>query len=426
MITEKTKDLFKFIDFLHSNIDNFKQYDEVTNELNQLDKERDTLTPENNFKDKITFDEVQDKIKDKFQVIEQNIMQPIKLKATELKICDQTKEYFRLNFDLAEIDKTKKEFNKQDLSEILAYKNKYIEFKTETKSTVWQKFFFVDFEKTLSILFDYFNENNLSFIDEIKKYTTKKNQSSISDAQKKEIDKKYFPNGFFYKVKTFDFIIYSNSKRFDEPFESLQEYEKAVKNLRHRNALSFFHFIKNMNEADFIKEINNQYLDYTLENTENAEYWLKLTYDLVLKGFSVAGKIEDINLRGAFINWYNEKIKSIDIKQPQQIKTEKLKKTLFEFIHNVNDKENFLFELKNTFPTEKGKSIRAIINILENENIFIYGAREFTHLYDQLKVYFNRDIGTYQSIQDVKVVDTIISDTINKKLNPLIIKHKTT
>lgn len=181
----------------------------------------------------------------------------------------------------------------------------------------------------------------------------------ISDAQKREIDKKYFPNGFPYVITTFKPESYSNSKRFYKPFESLQEYEKVVKSLRHRNGLSFFHFIKNMNEADFIKEINNQYLDYTLENTENAEYWLKLTYDLVLKGFSVAGKIEDVNLRGAFINWHNEKIKSIDIKQPQQTETQRPDEVLLKN-KNIDIFKNDLgftifMKMYNLYKDEKNK-----------------------------------------------------------------------
>ena len=36
-----------------------------------------------------------------------------------------------------------------------------------------------------------------------------------------------------------------------------------------------------MNETDFIKEINNQFLNYALENSQHSELWLSLTYDLV-------------------------------------------------------------------------------------------------------------------------------------------------
>ncbi len=153
----------------------------------------------------------------------------------------------------------------------------------------------------------------------------KQTTTIITDIEKKEIDKKYLPNGFPYKVKTFDPYSYSNSKRFDEPFESLQEYEATVKNVRHINGLRFFHLIKGLNETDFINEINNQYLNYTLENTENSKHWLSLTYDLVLKGFSVAGKIDDVSLRGAFIKWYNITLNGLEPQQPKAVIPDEVK-----------------------------------------------------------------------------------------------------
>jgi len=55
MITDKIKALFQFIEFLHSNIENFKQFDTVINELYLLDKERHKLNPRKNFKDKLKF-----------------------------------------------------------------------------------------------------------------------------------------------------------------------------------------------------------------------------------------------------------------------------------------------------------------------------------------------------------------------------------
>ena len=43
MITPKIKALFQFIDFLHSNIDNFKQHDEVIKNLDSLTEETQRL-----------------------------------------------------------------------------------------------------------------------------------------------------------------------------------------------------------------------------------------------------------------------------------------------------------------------------------------------------------------------------------------------
>ena len=111
------------------------------------------------------------------------------------------------------------------------------------------------------------------------------------------------------------------------------------------------------------------------------------------------------------------------LKQPQLTEIKKTK-NLEQFITNIESKQNFLKDLKETFPTEKGKSIKAIIDLLVSDNIIIYGTKEFTQLYNELKLFFDRNIGTYNSIQNVKEVDNIIIDVIQKKLNPLIIKYK--
>jgi hypothetical protein len=176
----------------------------------------------------------------------------------------------------------------------------------------------------------------------------------ITENQKIEIDKKHFPNGFFYKTKNFD--EQKQSQRLNEPFESLELYDARVKNLRHSNALYFFYNIKSMNEGDFITEISNQYLNYTVENTENAGLWLSLTYDLVLKGFTVSGKIEDINLIGAFIDWYNSRIKELNISVENKavISNEEPKKELHNniFVGNSFEVWQSMFE---KFKIEKSK-----------------------------------------------------------------------
>jgi hypothetical protein len=101
-------------------------------------------------------------------------------------------------------------------------------------------------------------------------------------------------------------------------------------------------------------------------------------------------------------------------------------KVLFDYINNIEDKEAFLLDLKNAFPTEKGKSIKSFIDLLKNEDILIIGTKEFKHFVELLTDYFGRNIGTYNGIQNTKTIDKAISDPINTKLKPLIIKHKTT
>ena len=160
MITPKIKALFQFIEYLHSNIENFKQYDEVLRELHLLVKERNQLKPRHNFKDKLKFDEVQAEIEVKFKVIQENILQPIRTKATELNICDLNKTETVWNWNSTEIHQLKENFSKDDLPEIFSHKSKYIEYREKTKGEaffgLW--FFFDDLDEILKELFDYFKE----------------------------------------------------------------------------------------------------------------------------------------------------------------------------------------------------------------------------------------------------------------------------
>ena len=100
-------------------------------------------------------------------------------------------------------------------------------------------------------------------------------------------------------------------------------------------------------------------------------------------------------------------------------------KKLNDFVFNISDKVTFVQELKLMFPNEKGKTLKAIINILKVQNILIIGDREFKAFYDALKIEFNRDIGTYTSINDVKEIHEQITTPIESKVKLLINKHKT-
>lgn len=123
------------------------------------------------------------------------------------------------------------------------------------------------------------------------------------------------------------------------------------------------------------------------------------------------------------IDSQNSKLESLKNNESSK-KVQNLKKTLFDFIYNVIDKEGFINGLRKEFRTEKGIEIRAIINKLEEERVFVIGAREFKNFRDALEKKFDRKIGTYQSIQNVKDIDNSISEKINIRLNPIIKKYK--
>lgn len=195
---------------------------------------------------------------------------------------------------------------------------------------------------------------------------------------------------------------------------------------------------------EFIDKYNSDNFDSYIKENATIDYWNDLikTYKIerlnlssyvtamfafnheIKEGKSLLGKEFD-----GFCERQIEILKIENQYKPQQPKVNKpikRKKTLLEFIHNIENKEAFIQDLKKEFPTEQGKSIKAIVLKLVEVKILIYGTKEFLQFYNELSIYFNRDIGTYQSINDPKTIDNETTDIINKKLNPLIIKHKTT
>lgn len=160
MITPKIKNLFHFIEFLHSNIENFNQYENEINELYLLDKERQKINPLKNFAEKLEYDKIQLQIKDKHKVFQENIIQPIKDKANELSICNPDESRTLWNRNIAEITELKNNFSNEDLPVIFSHKNKYLEYRTKTKGEAFfgLGYFFDDLDQVLKELFNYFKE----------------------------------------------------------------------------------------------------------------------------------------------------------------------------------------------------------------------------------------------------------------------------
>jgi hypothetical protein len=66
--------------------------------------------------------------------------------------------------------------------------------------------------------------------------------------------------------------------------------------------------------------------------------------------------------------------------------------------------------LQSEFRIEKGKSIALIILVLQNHGILNLGNRQRTNLFNALKSYFNRNIGSKQSIFDYKFNESADKD----------------
>lgn len=160
MIPDKVKALFQFIEYLHSNIENFNKHNDLIKELEQLDKEKKQLKPRNNYKDKQQYDKVQAEIKKKFNLLQTNTASLIKAKAKELNVCNFDNEpNYSFNGIETDIHELKENFSKDDLPDIFKHKQQYIEYRTKTHKTFLSLEFFIDeLDEITKSLFDYFKE----------------------------------------------------------------------------------------------------------------------------------------------------------------------------------------------------------------------------------------------------------------------------
>lgn len=160
MITPKIKALFQFIEYLHSNIENFNQYNDLIKELELLDEERQKVRSKNTFKDKLKYDEVQAEIETKFKILQGNTANLIKAKAKELNVCNFDNEpNYSFNGIETDIRQLKENFSKNDLPVIFKHKQQYIEYRTKTHKTFLSLELFVyKLDEITKSLFDYFKE----------------------------------------------------------------------------------------------------------------------------------------------------------------------------------------------------------------------------------------------------------------------------
>jgi hypothetical protein len=255
------QNLFNFIDFLHTNIDNFNKYNDIKNELNLLNSERNNLEPENSFNDKLRFDEIQKEVEQKFNIIHKNIIQLIEDKATENRIFE---------FNRTQILELKQNSNSKDLEILLNLRDKYFTFLEKTNSEYFPKFLFSDLNRLLKELFDFFdksykNEFKMFESSTIVKHFRNKDFTKIEDIepQQKEIKipdevKKELHNNIF---KDNAFVVWqsmfvkfkiteSNRTDIDFMFEVMKYHNLIYDNIKY---VDIQNWINNVYEISFDK-----------------------------------------------------------------------------------------------------------------------------------------------------------------------------
>ena len=66
------------------------------------------------------------------------------------------------------------------------------------------------------------------------------------------------------------------------------------------------------------------------------------------------------------------------------------------------DRNTLAGKLKDEFKTEKGKAIHLLLLALQTNNLITIESREGKNIYTALQAFFDRDIGSYQSVHDFK------------------------
>jgi len=155
-MNQQIKALFKFIEYLHSNIQNFNQYDEVISDWVHSSKQLDKSNPNSN--DVQIERDIKESFKRNQDIIQKNIQEPIHSKATELNICDINNLETLWNWNIPEINNLKESFSKEDFPEIFEHKKKYIEFRTKINFNEFLLRFFAELDHILIALFDFFIE----------------------------------------------------------------------------------------------------------------------------------------------------------------------------------------------------------------------------------------------------------------------------
>ncbi|MBW1656657.1 hypothetical protein [Flavobacterium quisquiliarum] len=161
MIPSKIQALFTFIDYLNDNKNEYiEKYIPLTNELLELDKKRRVLNPNENYRSKQLYDEVQKEIDIKFPPLINYVYEPITNKLKQLEIWTGDEMFLSIwNNNIGDICDFKREFSIEDVPLIMESKLKYKSFREETNSNfMCLSFVFTSLDEILKELFDFFKD----------------------------------------------------------------------------------------------------------------------------------------------------------------------------------------------------------------------------------------------------------------------------
>lgn len=178
MITDKVKALFAFIDFLDKNKSEYiAKFIPLTIECLELGKQRSSLKPETNYKDKQQYDLIQTKIKDKFNLVYNNVTLPIERELKNLGIWGGENYYTSIyNNNISAILELTNNFKDEDIEDVIKYKHKYLSFRAEANSSFLSlELMFDELDEVLKLLFDFFKDTDKNEFETIETKTIQAN-----------------------------------------------------------------------------------------------------------------------------------------------------------------------------------------------------------------------------------------------------------
>jgi hypothetical protein len=183
MIPKKILSIFEFIDYLDVNKPEYiEKYIPMCNDLEKIIVSRSELRPEINYIEKLKYDIIQNEINEKLSPIILNVFIPLTEKLKELGIWLGDQTYSSIwNVNISAISDFKVNFSSEDISQVIAYKKKYLAFRIETNTYfLCLQLVFCELDEVLKALFDFFKDTSENEFDRFEAKVIEVN--SIADA----------------------------------------------------------------------------------------------------------------------------------------------------------------------------------------------------------------------------------------------------
>jgi hypothetical protein len=188
----------------------------------------------------------------------------------------------------------------------------------------------------------------------------------------------------------------------------------------------FHHVLKSLNDNE--KNIHFL-LKYTLNNYEDREGYPLEWIHYLLNQLSLNRDIFDIFQQTYIETFLTQSLVNIErnpyrknrITNPytDEYSFYTYDKLKSYFMKTVNS-DMLLTELKESFPIEKGKDMRIIIDILIEYKILVIPYKKFKSFYELFSFFIDRNIGTYNSIHDCRNIKNEDIEIIRVKIDNLL------